>query len=258
MPCSPGCTSAERSLAAAERRLLSPVQLVCVDVAGTSVSDDGAVRQALRQALVAVGELGQEPGGSSAGHEAVLEAFVEATIDQATISVFRRWFGDDELAHIANDAFERAYDIQVTTGRCTPLPGAFDAIVEMQRAGMTVALITGSSRFTRDLLLEHLGWEDLADLVLSPEDAGRWRPAPDLVLVAALRAGADAMANVAVVGDACSDMECGRRAGAGLVIGVLTGVDTAGHLRAAGADVVCPSITSVPSLVVADPSGCAR
>lgn len=50
---------------------------------------------------------------------------------------------------------------------------------------------------------------------------------------------------VAKVGDSARDMEEGRNAGCGLVIGVLSGADDEDTLFAAGADVVCNVVTEI-------------
>jgi phosphoglycolate phosphatase-like HAD superfamily hydrolase len=46
---------------------------------------------------------------------------------------------------------------------------------------------------------------------------------PDMPLTALLRLGGGSVHELAVVGDTPSDVECGLRAGAGLVAGVLSG-----------------------------------
>jgi phosphoglycolate phosphatase-like HAD superfamily hydrolase len=61
------------------------------------------------------------------------------------------------------------------------------------------------------------------DLALSPADAGRGRPAPDMILGAMERLGVPDPGAVAVVGDTVSDLEAGAAAHAGAVIGVLSG-----------------------------------
>ncbi len=50
-----------------------------------------------------------------------------------------------------------------------------------------------------------------------------------------------------VVGDTESDAASGRSAGAGLVVGVLTGTRDEAALIAAGADLVLPSIADLPA-----------
>jgi len=95
-------------------------------------------------------------------------------------------------------------------------------------------------------------------LALSPVDAGRGRPYPDLVLAAFLRLGGDDVADTVVVGDTPSDMACGRRAGAGTRVGVLTGGTASADLLLAGATDVVGSVRDVPSLVAGRPAALRR
>ena len=107
-------------------------------------------------------------------------------------------------------------------------------------AGTKVCLSTGFSPATRDAIIAELGWASLVDLVLSPADAGRGRPWPDMPLTALLRLGGGSVHELAVVGDTTSDVESGLRAGAGIVAGVLTGESTRAEFEAV------PSQTGLP------------
>ena len=80
-------------------------------------------------------------------------------------------------------------------------------------------------------------------------DAGRGRPYPDLPLTALLRTETNAVEAMVVVGDTVSDIESGVAAGAGLVVGVLTGAHDRDALEAAGADAVLESIADLPGLL---------
>ena len=64
-----------------------------------------------------------------------------------------------------------------------------------------------------------------------------------------LRLGIDDVAAVAVAGDTAADVISGRRAGASVVAGVLTGSDNAERLNAAGATHVIESVAELPALI---------
>ena len=123
----------------------------------------------------------------------------------------------------------------------------------LRRRRVRLALTTGFAPATRDALLGALGWEGVADLALSPVDAGRGRPFPDMVLTAVLRLGSTDVAAVAVVGDTAADMVSGRRAGARWVVGVRTGSDPEDRLWAAGATHVVGSVADLPGVLGLDP-----
>jgi phosphonatase-like hydrolase len=220
----------------------TPIQLVCLDMAGTTVADDGAVLGAFRRALDTV-DVGDEEERTR------MEAYVVETMGQSKIVVFRALFGDEQAAQRANAAFEASYDAEIAAGHVHPIDGAPEVITALRGAGVKVALLTGFSAATRDALVVSLGWGGLADLTLCPSEAGRGRPYPDLVLGSLLRAGADAVAAVAAVGDTASDMESGRRAGCSLRVGVLTGAHDTAQLTAGGATHVVESVRDLPGVL---------
>lgn len=229
------------------------LRLVVLDMAGTTVADDGLVERAFAAASDA---LGVTPG--SPGHAADL-AHVRATMGESKISVFRHLYGTEERARRANAVFESAYGDLVVQGLIVPVPGAREAIETLLAGGRTVVLTTGFARVTQDAVLDALGWRDLVPLTLCPADAGgRGRPFPDLVLTALLRTRAvDDVRRVAVVGDTAYDVLSGVRAGAGLVAGVRTGAHGDAEFRAAGATHVLDSVAGLPALLdpgAAEPS----
>lgn len=221
------------------------IRLAVLDMAGTTVRDDGAVERAFVEAL---GEMGFDPAGAQLAEHL---AYVRATMGQSKISVFRAVFsGDEGRAQEANRRFEVAFDRAVSRGEIEPLPGAEDALAALRDHDVRVCLTTGFSDTTREHLLAALGWRDLVDLTLSPGPGIRGRPAPDLVLTALLRLEIDAVAQVAVAGDTASDLDAGTAAGAAIVAGVLTGAHDRAQLEAAPHTHVLDSIADFPPLVL--------
>jgi phosphoglycolate phosphatase len=223
---------------------MTQYQLAVLDMAGTTVADDGLVVEAFTRAIASAGV---EVGG--ADYDAKLR-YVHDTMGESKITVFRALLdGDEERAQAANLAFETAYGDLVAAGRCAPIDGAEDAIRALRAAGVKVALTTGFGRPTQDAILAALGWTELADLSLCPADVGRGRPYPDLVLGAVLRLGVDDLRAVAVVGDTAFDVLTGLRSGASIAAGVLTGAHGRAAFDAAGATHVLDSIRELPALL---------
>lgn len=219
--------------------MTTPLELVVLDMAGTTVRDDGVVERAFRAAAERTGVSAQMPWGDALD-------YVRATMGQSKLDVFTHLAdGDRAAAARATAAFEDAYADMVSAHGAAEVPGASAAIRELKDAGLSVVLTTGFAPVTRDAILDALGWGSLVDLALSPSDAGRGRPAPDLVLTALLRTRATSVAAVAVVGDTVSDVESGRRAGAGFTAGVLSGAHDRGALESAEPDAVLPDVTSL-------------
>ncbi|WP_084478827.1 phosphonatase-like hydrolase [Nocardia jejuensis] len=221
------------------------IDLAVLDMAGTTVVDDGLVVQAFERAATAAGIPVEGPEREAA------RQYVIDTMGQSKIVVFRALLGDESKAQQANDAFEAAY-AELADAGVSPIPGAAEAITALRAAGIKVALTTGFSRATQDKLLTALGWNEIADLTLAPSDAGRGRPYPDMVLTALLRLGIDAVDRVAVLGDTASDIATGLAAGARIAAGTLTGAHDEDQLRAAGATHVVPSVTEFAQLLLAE------
>ncbi|WP_084536063.1 phosphonatase-like hydrolase [Nocardia yamanashiensis] len=222
------------------------IDLAVLDMAGTTVADDGLVLKAFEVAATAAGIPAEGPEREAA------RQYVIDTMGQSKIVVFRALTGgDEERAQAGNAAFEAAYAEFADAG-VTPIPGAAEAISALRAAGIKVALTTGFSRETQDKLLNALGWNEIADLTLAPSDAGRGRPYPDMVLAAVLRLGIDAVDRVAVLGDTASDIGTGLSAGARIVAGTLTGAHNEDQLRAAGATHVVPTVTEFAQLLLAE------
>jgi phosphoglycolate phosphatase len=215
--------------------------IACLDMAGTTVADDGVVMDSFEAAV-------SGRGLSADGYERAMKD-VRDTMGQSKIEVFRRILGHEGPARDANQAFERHYEQAVRAGKVAPLPGAAPTLAALRAAGLKVCLLTGFSPSTRDALLDALDWRPLIDLALSPADAGRGRPWPDLPLTALLRLGGGDVRELAVAGDTRSDIESGLRAGAGLVAGVLTGGTPREELAVAGATHVLDSVADLPALL---------
>jgi phosphonatase-like hydrolase len=222
------------------------IELVCVDMAGTTVSDDGVVRRAFTIAGNAVGIL----PGSARYAMAMAMAIVHETMGQPPIEVFRRILDDEDSAQRANVRFERAYAHLLAAGAVRALPGAVDALATLHDSGIKLCLTTGFAPATRDALLAQLGWKPLIDLALSPADACHGHPWPDMIEVAARTFSVTDPAAIAVVGDTLSDVQAGLAAGASIVAGVLTGSGTRAQLASAGATHVLTGISQLPTLLL--------
>lgn len=220
------------------------IQVAVMDMAGTTVADDGLVVEAFEAAATAAGL----PTGGAERENA--RQYVLDTMGQSKIVVFRALFGDESVAQQANTTFEDAYAALIDSGSATPIDGAAEAITRLRDAGVKVALTTGFSSATQGKLLAALGWQSLADLVLAPGDGVRGRPYPDLVLTSLMRLNADGVRNVAVIGDTASDVETALRAGAAIAAGTLTGAHNANQLRDAGATHLVGSPAEFADLVL--------
>ncbi len=79
------------------------ITVVCLDMAGTTVADDGSVMAAFGAAAA---EFGLVPGAP--GYDDAIQ-FVQDTMGQSKVDVFRRLLGSEDRAQRGNRIFEESY-----------------------------------------------------------------------------------------------------------------------------------------------------
>jgi len=130
---------------------MNDVELICFDMAGTTVLDNGLVLEAFRRTIEDL-EVGPDEAVSA-------EAYVIETMGQSKIEVFTALFG--ERASSANETFERNFVESAQELGVSEIPGARSTVETLRDVGLQVALTTGFSPTTREVLIEVLGWGDL-------------------------------------------------------------------------------------------------
>ena len=116
---------------------MTSITIACLDIAGTTVADDGSVMAAFTAALDRFG-----PGRGSAAHDEAMR-IVHATMGQSKIEVFREILGDEATAQHANDA-RRGFSHEGwgsavrTVGAVARRPGGTRVPRPVGRGGITV------------------------------------------------------------------------------------------------------------------------
>lgn len=219
------------------------IQLVAFDVAGTTVTDEGLVISAFKAAFAE-----SEPELWFTDSERLTQYAIE-TMGQSKIEVFTAITGDVGRAEQAVKAFERAYFAAALEVGVKEIPGAGQALSELKERGILIALNTGFNREILDLIIDQLGWRDLLDFTITPQEAGAGRPSPRMLIRTADALSISDPAAVAIVGDTMADMKAGEAFGAAQKIGVLTGTHSESELMCAGATSVINSVALLSSLI---------
>ncbi len=228
----------------------TPVTLVCCGLLGVTADDGGILERAFTEAFATQGIV---PGTAAYARSMV---HVHQTRGQSAVDVFRALFPDAPgRAEAATLAFDRSYRLAVDRSGLAPMPGASEALQQIRGSGVRVCFITGLSRGLLGLVLDTLGWWRQVDLVLCPEDAPRGYPWPDPMLCAMLRLGVTDVRETAYAGGTESGILCGRRAGAQVVAGILTGGHTRDRLQRAGATHLLGSFAELPEVLTAEGTG---
>ncbi|MEO8208824.1 MAG: HAD family hydrolase [Chloroflexota bacterium] len=124
-----------------------------------------------------------------------------------------------------------------------PIADLHALFTSLRASGTRIAIATSDDRDPTERTLEHFGLTSLVDAVACADDGRPVKPFPDSVHWICQTIGVPE-ARTAVIGDSPADLQMGRSAGVGLVIGVLTGAGDAGSL-AALADLTLPSIAEL-------------
>jgi phosphoglycolate phosphatase len=228
----------------------TPVTLLCCGLLGVTADDGGILERAFTEAFATQGIV---PGTAAYARSMV---HVHQTRGQSAVDVFRALFPDAPgRAEAATLAFDRSYRLAVDRSGLAPMPGAAEALQQIRGSGVRVCFITGLSRGLLGLVLDTLGWWRQVDLVLCPEDAPRGYPWPDPMLCAMLRLGVTDVRETAYAGGTESGILCGRRAGARIVAGILTGGHTRDRLQRAGATHLLGNFAELPNVLAAEGDG---
>ena len=108
-------------------------------------------------------------------------------------------------------------------GLARPLADLPAVFARLRGSGRWVAIATSDDREPTERTLAAFGLTGSIDAIACADDGIPVKPAPDMVLSLCADTGV-APARTAVVGDSAADLLMARAAGAGLAIGVLTGV----------------------------------
>ncbi|HEV8404074.1 MAG TPA: HAD family hydrolase [Candidatus Limnocylindrales bacterium] len=124
---------------------------------------------------------------------------------------------------VADRALASAWRAPDPVALASPLADLGALFGRLRQDGRKVAVATSDDRGPTIRSLAALGIADGVDAVVCADDGVPVKPAPDMVHHLCAVTGT-LVANAAVVGDSPADLRMGRTAGAGLTIGVMTGV----------------------------------
>ena len=219
------------------------ITLACFGLVGTLVTDDGAIELAFAEAIATQGVV----SGTSAFAKSM--AVVHRTRGQPPPEVLRAVFPDNlPRAQAAQLAFDRSLAGTVDRRTASAIPGAREVLSGLAEAGCRICVMTIMPRRELTALLQASGLRDVVNVALCADDVPRGCPFPDLALAAMLRTGVGEVGETAMVHGTAAGVECGRRAGASVVVGVLTGPHPAVRLHKAGATHVIRTIAQLPGV----------
>ena len=222
--------------------------LVVFDMAGTTVHDNSDVARCLTQALRTAGyycddalantRMGMAKPIAIAELTALsLERGVGRAVTPSLVSEIHR-----DFLHAINEHYRTHPSVRAAEG-------AAEIFAALRHRGIKVALDTGFSRPTVDIILARLGWSVPAtlDAVVTSDEVPHGRPAADLFLEAMRRCGVTDSRQCAHVGDTPSDIGEGRAAAVGWNIAIAGPSHTREQLDPLRPTHLVSALTAVPA-----------
>ncbi len=220
------------------------ITLICCGLLGTLIADQGVVERSFAEAIATQGVI----SGTSAYARRMTQ--VHQARGRAAGDVLRTLFPDNEARVQAGLlAFGKSLADAIGRTQVRPFPGTGQVLGGLAATGCRLGVLTTLPRPVLHAVLAAVGWQELFDVTLSTDEVPRGCPAPDIALAAMLRVGVGDVSELAMVHSTGAGVESGRRAGAGLVAGVLTGPHSAARLTASGATHIMPSIADLPGVL---------
>lgn len=145
----------------------------------------------------------------------------------------------------AEAALQTAWHAPDPVGLARPLADLAQLFGRLRDGGRRIAVATSDDRDPTERTLAALGLNGWIGATVCADDGIPVKPAPDMVLHLCRVLGV-APTRTAVVGDSLADLTMGRSAGAGLVVGVLSGADDADALEPL-ADLLLASVADLPT-----------
>lgn len=220
-------------------------QLVVFDLAGTLLDDGGAVLDAFRAALLAAGiaaDAGDLNAVRGANKLQVFRQFAARSFGAGPQAV--------QAAHEGLTVFNEELAIRLRDGAMDFVPGVPQVFQSLRDAGLKIATNSGFNRQIAEAVLVRLRRHAGAvDADVCGDDVPEGRPAPFMIFLAMERAAVHDCRSVVVVGDTPLDLRAGTNAGAGGVVGVLTGSHTWETLGVTRHTHLLPSVAELPSIL---------
>ncbi len=236
-----------------------PIDLVVLDMAGTTLKDAGEVEACFAQAI-------------REENVAVSAAWIKAVQGWAKRAAFVRLWEEKlgpehpELLTRVDQSyarFRRILESYYETTPVEPTEGCLETFAWLRQRGIKIALTTGFYRKVANVILEKLGWlagldsnyqaltpDAVIDLSLTSTEVERGRPAPDMIHMAMQRLGVQDPQRVIKIGDTPSDIEAGLNAGVRMSLGLTNGTHSHEQLAACQPDGLLSNLGQLPKYLL--------
>jgi phosphonatase-like hydrolase len=220
--------------------------LVVLDMAGTTIRDDGKITWSFIEAFQREGiRVAESEVAPLMGYKKVIaiQKLLQNEGLQASVALIDR----------IHDQFESLLALHYAEG---PLPEALPEVIEtfekIKSLGISIALNTGFTKKIADILMHRLQWtvRDLIQAYIASDEVVEGRPAPYMIQAMMERFQVSDSRRVVKVGDTEVDINEGFQAQCGLVVAVTTGAFTYDELLPFKPHIILDSLKNLPDLLI--------
>lgn len=222
---------------------MNTIELLVLDMAGTTIDEDNVVYKTLMQAV------------NDYGYNVTLVEVLSSCAGKEKFDAIETLLGEiggrkKDAENIFKD-FSGKLKIAYQNLEVKPINGVEDFLLKVRAAGKKVVLNTGYSSEIAQQLIQKLNWKENVhfDALITADDVTASRPNPDMIFLAMKKFGIDDPKKVLKAGDSAIDIEEGKNAGCGMIVGVLSGAQNRSELEKAKPDYIFERISDVENIL---------
>lgn len=219
------------------------IELLVLDMAGTTVDEDNVVYKTLTQAV--------NEHGYQVNLEQVLITCAGMEKLEAITSLLKEINGNAlDAPHIFENFSEKLKEAYRNL-EVKPINGTENFLLIMKAQNKKVVLNTGYTSEIAQQLLDKLQWKENIhfDALITADDVSESRPSPEMIYLAMKKFNIQEPQKVLKAGDSVIDIEEGKNAGCGLTIAVLSGAQNRSELEKAEPDYIFNTISEAATIL---------
>ncbi|MCT2563581.1 HAD-IA family hydrolase [Chryseobacterium herbae] len=219
------------------------IELLVLDMAGTTIDEDNVVYKTLTQAV------------NNHGYHVTLEKVLSSCAGmeklEAITSLLKEIEGNEEDAAVIFQNFSEQLKEAYHKLEVKPINGTENFLLKMKAQHKKVVLNTGYTSEIAHQLLDKLQWKENIhfDALITADDVSESRPSPDMINLAMKKFNITEPEKVLKAGDSVIDIEEGKNAGCGLTIAVLSGAQSRTELEKAHPDYIFNTISEAEDIL---------
>lgn len=219
------------------------IELLVLDMAGTTINEDNVVYKTLTAAV------------NNHGYQVTLDKVLSSCAGmeklQAITSLLKEINGNEADAPAIFRNFSEQLKDAYQNLDVKPINGTENFLLKMKSMDKKVVLNTGYTSEIAQQLLDKLQWKESIhfDALITADDVSESRPSPEMINLAMKKFNISEPGKVLKAGDSVVDIEEGKNAGCGLTIAVLSGAQNRTELETAHPDYIFNTISEAEKIL---------